>query len=113
MGWQAAQMTEGWASGLHKKVVRHVAEKCGVGCRKGQPSGLPFSAAQLNVQPALMCSPLARPVVQPASPPFCAARQPTENWCFSFGNTTRPSSLLALHLVLSKWARVTMMICLD
>jgi len=33
-----------------------------------------------------MCSPLAHPVVHPAGPPFCAARQPAENSCFSFGN---------------------------
>jgi len=33
-----------------------------------------------------MCSPLGCPVVQPAGPPFCAARQPTENSYFSFGN---------------------------
>jgi len=33
--------------------------------------------------------------MQPAGPPFCAARQPVKNSCFSFGNTaltpTRPS----------------------
>jgi len=33
-----------------------------------------------------MCRTLACPVVQPASPPFCAARQPVENSCVSFGN---------------------------
>jgi len=65
------------------------AEKGGAGCRKGQPSDPLFSAVQLRptVQPALMCSPLARPVVKPAGPPFCAGRQPAENSCFSFGNT--------------------------
>jgi len=35
---------------------------------------------------SLMCSPLASPVVQPAGQPFCEARQPAENPCFSFGN---------------------------
>jgi len=50
------------------------------GCRKGQPSDLPFSAGQLNVQPT--------------GPFCCAARQPVENSCFSFGN-------IALRLVLS------------
>jgi len=74
---QAAQKTEGRAGGLHKKAV----------CRKGQPSGPPFFTAQLTVQPAVMYSPLARPVVQLAVPPFCAACQPTENSCFSFGKT--------------------------
>ena len=152
-GLRAAQKTEVRAGGLHKKA----------GCGKGR-GGLQkraalrpaLSANQLIVQPALVCSPLARPVVQwfskcsvrstraprekprgPASysfvyvfifinllwgsvnhgksrhglhntknlrtpavvqsagPPFCAARQPTENSCFSFGNTAlqpaRPS----------------------
>ena len=94
---QAAQKTQGQASGLHKKSVWQAVEKDGVGCRKGQPSGPPFSAAQLNVSGprlALMCSPLAHPVVQPAGPLFCAARQPADISCFSFGNT-------ALRLVLS------------
>jgi len=80
---------------LHKKAVRRAAEKGGADCRKGQPSGPSFSAAQLNVQTALMYSPLAHPVVQPAGPSFCAARQPAENSCFLFGNTAlqpaRPS----------------------
>jgi len=44
--------TEGRAGGLHKKAVRRAAKKCGAGCRKGQPSGPPFSAAQFNVHPA-------------------------------------------------------------
>jgi len=48
-----------------------------------------------------MCSPLARPVVQPASPPFCAARQPAENSCFSFGNTALPPARPAVRLVSS------------
>ena len=53
-------------------------------------------------QPALMCSPLARSAVQPAGPPFCAACQPTENSCFSFGNApSSPPGLPALRLVLS------------
>jgi len=88
---------------LHKKAVRRAAENGGASCRKGQPSGPPFSAAQLNVQPAglhfpqpsLMCSSLAHPVVQPASPPFCAARQSAENSCFVW-----PHSPPALRLVL-------------
>jgi len=71
--WRAALKTEGRAGGLHKKAVRRVAESGRAGCRKGQPSGPPFSVGQLNVQPAI--------------PPFCAARQPMENSCFSFGNT--------------------------
>jgi len=49
----AAQKREGRAGGLHKKeVVRRAAEKGGAGCRKGQPSGMSFSASQLTVQPA-------------------------------------------------------------
>jgi len=44
-GWLVAQKTEGRASGLHKRVVRWAAEKDGPAWRKGQPSGLPFSAA--------------------------------------------------------------------
>ena len=32
---KAALKTEGRAGGLHKKAVRRVAEKGGVGCRKG------------------------------------------------------------------------------
>jgi len=47
--WWAAQKTEGRTI---KKSVRRAAEKGGAGCRKGQPSGLPFSAAKLNAQPA-------------------------------------------------------------
>ena len=55
--------------GLHKKAVCRVAEKGGTGCRKGQPSGPCFSAAQLNVQPTcpssiLWCSLPGRPSVQ-------------------------------------------------
>jgi len=44
-----------------------------------------------------MCSPLAHYVAQPAGSPFCAAGQPAENLCFSFGNTAlqpaRPGGL--------------------
>jgi len=72
---RAAQKTEGRAGGLHKKAVQRAVDKGVAGCKKGKPSSPPFSAAQLTVQPFLMCSPLARPVVQPASPPFCAARR--------------------------------------
>jgi len=86
---------KGGPAGCTKKAVHQAAEKSGADCRKGQPSGPSFSAAQLNVQTALMCSPLAHHVVQPAGPPFCAARQPAENSCFSFGNSAlqpaRPS----------------------
>ena len=39
------------------------------------------------------CWPLACPVVLPASPPFCAARQPAENSCFSFDNTALQPSV--------------------
>ena len=81
------EKTEGWVGGLHKKVVRRTTEKCGAGCRKGPALRPAFSAAQPTVQPALMCSPLACRVVQPAGP-FCAARHPAENSCFSFGNMT-------------------------
>jgi len=70
---RAAQKTEG-----------RTAEKDGPTCRKGQPSGSHVFVAR---RPALMCSPLARPVVHPAGPPFCAARQTLKNSCFSFGNT--------------------------
>jgi len=67
------------------------AQKGGpAGCGKGR-GGLQKRVAR---RPALICSPLAHPVVQPAGPPFCAARQSAENSCFSFGNT-------ALRLVLS------------
>jgi len=69
--------------------MRRAAKKGGAGCRKGQPSKAPFSAAQFNVQPAgppLMCNPPASPVVQSAGP-LCAAHQPADNSCFSFGNT--------------------------
>ena len=76
---QAAQKREGWAGGLRKIAVR-AAEK----------SSRP---ARSFLQPSLMRSPLARPVVQPAGPPFCAARQPAENSCFLFGNT-------ALHFLM-------------
>jgi len=51
-GWRTAQKTKGQAGGQHIKAVRRAAEKGGAGCRKGQPSGLFFSATQLNVQPA-------------------------------------------------------------
>jgi len=43
---------EGRAGGLHKKAMRWAAKKGGAGCRKGQPSGPPFSATQFYVQPA-------------------------------------------------------------
>jgi len=33
-----------------RRAGRRAAEKGGTGCRKGQLSGLPFSAVQLNVQ---------------------------------------------------------------
>jgi len=89
----SAGCTEGRACRLHKKVFQRAAEKGGTGCRKGQASSPSFSAAQLTVQPALMCSPLARPIVQPAGTPFSAARQPVENSCFSFGNTALQPSV--------------------
>jgi len=83
---RAAQKTEGRAGGLLKRAVRRDAEKDGPDCRKGKPSGQPFSAA------SLMCSPLARPVVQPAGP-SCAARLPPENSCFTIGNTALQPSV--------------------
>ena len=49
---RAAQKTEGRAGGLNKKAVWRAAENGEADCRKGQPSGPPISAAQLNVQPA-------------------------------------------------------------
>jgi len=83
---QAAQKTEGraaqkggpagcekWRGGLQKRAALRPAHF-------GSPASCP--ARRL----ALICSPLARPVVQPAGPPFCAARQSAENSCFSFGN---------------------------
>jgi len=82
---RAPQKTEGRAGGLLKRAVRRDAEKDRLDRRKGKPSGPPFSAAQFNLQPASMCSPLARPVVQPAGP-SCATRLPLENSCFSIGN---------------------------
>jgi len=51
-GWRAALKTEGRVGGLHKKAVQRVAEKGGACWRKGEPSSLPFSVGQLNVQPA-------------------------------------------------------------
>jgi len=42
---RAAQKTEGQAGVLHKRAGRRAAEKGGAGCRKGQPSGPPFSVA--------------------------------------------------------------------
>ena len=55
------------------------------GCTKRRWSGRLQKRAAL--QPALMYSPLAHPVVQPASLPFCATCQPVENSCFSLENT--------------------------
>jgi len=52
-GWQAAQKTEGRADGLHKRA--------GQAAEKDSPPACTFP------QPSLMCSPLAHPVVQPAS----------------------------------------------
>jgi len=68
---------------------------CGKGrgrLRKGQPSGMPFSTAQLNVQPTgLSCSAACRPVL------LCSS------WKIHvFHLATRPSSTLALCLVLSQ-----------
>jgi len=80
---QAAQKTEGQAGGLRKRVGR--------------------AAEKGSLRPALMCSPLACPVAQPAGPPFCAAPQTTARGKFMFfiwqhGPPARP----ALRLVLSK-----------
>jgi len=56
-----------------------------------------------------MCNPPASPVVQTAGPLFCAARQPVDNSCFSFGNTAlQPARPPALRLVLS----VCTLVCL-
>jgi len=86
--WQAADDRRAGRRAAQKSgPAQRVVAKDGLACRKGQPSNLPFSAAQFNVQPVLMCSPLARSLVQPADPPFCAVGQPPENSCFSFGNT--------------------------
>ena len=79
-----------WIVGrLHRRQDRRASQRAvqkgsAAGCRKGQPSGPPFSAAR---RPPLMCNPPAIPVVQPASPLFYAARHPKDNSCFSFGNT--------------------------
>jgi len=57
--------------------VRRAAEKGGMGCRKRQPSGPPFYAAQLTVQPparlnvqptGLSCSTACRPTFLCSSP---------------------------------------------
>jgi len=80
--------TEDRRAGCKKGRSGGLRKKTGRPAEKGSPPAHPF------LQPALMCSPLARPVVQPAGSPFCAACQPLENSCFSFGNT-------ALRLVLS------------
>jgi len=62
MGWQAAQKTEGAA--LWPTLFCSPA----------------YCATHLNMQPTgPSCSAACRP-------PYCAARQPTENSCFSFGN---------------------------
>ena len=84
-------------------------------CRKEQPSGLPFPTAQLiycaACQPVLMCSPLARPVLQPAGPPLCAACQPVENSCFSFSNAACwPSNYCYLTKSVARLLCVTVML---
>ena len=93
--WRAALKTEGRAGGLHKKAVRRVAESGRAGCRKGQPSGPPFSVGQLNVQPAIppfsatcltafLCSPPARPSI------FSADRQKFTFFIWKHGPSARP-----------------------
>jgi len=82
-GWRVAQKgglaccTTGRASGLHIKL----------GFAKRQARGLPFSA----VRPALFRSPLARPFVQYAGPPFCAARQKFTFLVWKHGRPARPA----------------------
>jgi len=61
------EKTKGWASGLQKRTV--------------------LRPALFRSSAFLLCSPLAHPVVQPAGPSFCAARQPAENSSLSFSNT--------------------------
>ena len=79
-GWRAvfpnekrelsAGCTEGRAGGLHKKAVRQAAAKAGRAAEKGSPSAALFRSPAYCVahQPALMCRPLARPVVQLCRP---------------------------------------------
>jgi len=63
-----------------KRVVRQAAEKDGSACRKGQPPGLPFSTACLNVQlTGPSCSAAFRPVL-------CSLPIPRK-FLFLFGNT--------------------------
>jgi len=83
---EPAGCTKRRSGGLRKRAGR-AAEKC-------SPPARPFPQPSLLCSPqtALMCSPLARPVVQLAGLPFCAARQPVENSCFSFGITASQSA---------------------
>jgi len=96
--WRAGGLIGGPAGCTDdRRAGRRAAEKGGVGCRKGQPSGPTFSEDQLTVQPA---SPLTRPVMQPAGPPFCAAHQPRRKinfFIWQHGPPGRPGP----HLVLS------------
>jgi len=84
-GWQAAQKTEGRPAGCIKSQSSGLRKRAGRAAEK----------ARLFPLPSLMCRPPARLNVQPTGPPFCAAHQPVENSCFSFGNTAlqpaRPS----------------------
>jgi len=65
---------------VKKKRCGGLRKRSGRAAEKGIPWKRPFP------QPSLMCSPVASPVVQPAGP-LCAARQPADISCFSFGNT--------------------------
>jgi len=95
--WWAAQKTEGQAGRLHKKAVRRAAEKGGAGCRRGQPSGPPFSAARqptLNVQPTGLSYSVAwRPAL------LCNSPAHGKFMFFIWQNS--PPARLALRLVLS------------
>jgi len=77
--WAVAHKTEGRAAQKRQSV--------GLQKRVGRAAEKDSSPVRPFPQPSLMCSPLAHPVVQPAGPPFCAARQPAKNSCFLFGNT--------------------------
>jgi len=69
-GWRAVFPNEKHelSAGCTKRRTGGLRKTAGQAAKIGQPSGLPFSTSQLAVKSALMCSPLARPVVQLARP---------------------------------------------
>ena len=82
---RAAQKTEGRAGGLRKRTGQ-AAEKS----KQLWPALFRSQVYYAARRPALVYSPLARPVVQPAGPPFCAAGSPRKIQVFHLA--TRPSS---------------------